>query len=404
MGMKHSNCIVVFNRKKDEVLFCRRKKDPYKGLYNFVGGKVEPGEASEDAAYRELEEETGISRRDICLYRLMDLTYYHLNFVLEIYLGVLEQDMELKEEVNPLKWLPVKEDFTDKKRFAGDQNIAHIINIALQFPVPDCKLNANGRFIGVDGCKSGWVAAIIEDGLLHVKCFSSIDQIVEAYPVFDSFLIDMAIGLQESAGDVRPDHLARKRLANRSSTVFPQPARQAVYAEGEEMQKKANLAVLGKSLAKQSMALIPKIREVDEFLDQHREYKNVICESHPELCFAGLKGEVLKSQKKEDNGFQERMDILSKFLGKENTDSLYGKSKLQGCHRDDILDAVCLAVTAMLKAQGLCRTVPREPYKDARGLFMQMIVPVIRGDLQNDGDYRYLRLREEETSYGKADL
>lgn len=105
MQMKHSNCIVILNQNGDEVLFCRRMKDPYKGLYNFVGGKLEPGESSEAAAYRELQEETGISRRDIRLYRLMDLTYYHLNFVLEIYMGVLERDVELQEEVNPLQWL-----------------------------------------------------------------------------------------------------------------------------------------------------------------------------------------------------------------------------------------------------------------------------------------------------------
>ena len=68
------NCIVLFNRKKDEILFCRRRKDPYQGKYNFVGGKVEKGESSLDAAYRELEEETGITAGDVSLHRLMDLT------------------------------------------------------------------------------------------------------------------------------------------------------------------------------------------------------------------------------------------------------------------------------------------------------------------------------------------
>lgn len=60
---KHCNCIVVLNRAGDRILFCRRSKDPYKGLYNFVGGKVEEGESSNHAAYRELYEETEPSRR-----------------------------------------------------------------------------------------------------------------------------------------------------------------------------------------------------------------------------------------------------------------------------------------------------------------------------------------------------
>lgn len=96
MDFKHSNCIVVFDKDKEKVLFCKRKKEPFKGLYNFVGGKVESGETSDAAAYRELQ-----------------------------------------EEVNPLEWMSVKdEDFADMGKFAGMQNIAHIIQIAMQFPFP----------------------------------------------------------------------------------------------------------------------------------------------------------------------------------------------------------------------------------------------------------------------------
>ena len=129
------NCIVVFNKTRDSVLFCKRKKDPYKGLYNFVGGKVEPGEESEDAAYRELEEETGITRQQIRLFRLMDIRYYYQDFDLELYVGQLDDDVVLKEETNPLIWLSLDEDFADKDRFAGEQNIAHIMNVALQYPI-----------------------------------------------------------------------------------------------------------------------------------------------------------------------------------------------------------------------------------------------------------------------------
>lgn len=70
------NSIVVFNEEKDAILFCKRQKDPYKGLYNFAGGKIKPGEKSEEAAYRELKEGTGITRQQIRLYRMMDVQYY----------------------------------------------------------------------------------------------------------------------------------------------------------------------------------------------------------------------------------------------------------------------------------------------------------------------------------------
>ena len=154
MDFKHFNCIVVFNKAKDSVLFCKRRKDPYKGLYNFVGGKVEPGESSDKAAYRELQEETGISEKDIDLYRLMDFTYYHQQFVLEIYVGVLANDIDLREEINPLEWLSLYHDFTDRTRFAGDQNIGHIINVALMYPIPEKTTVNNEGCNNEDGCRT----------------------------------------------------------------------------------------------------------------------------------------------------------------------------------------------------------------------------------------------------------
>ena len=119
------------------VLFCKRTKEPYSGLLNFVGSKVEAGETSEDAVYSELYEETGIGRMQICLYKLMDITYYHQQFVLEIYVGKLEEYVSLFEEKNPLLWLSLMENFADPDRFAGEQNIANIFNVALKWTIPE---------------------------------------------------------------------------------------------------------------------------------------------------------------------------------------------------------------------------------------------------------------------------
>lgn len=137
--MKRFNCIVVFNDDKTKLLFCKRTKEPFKGCYNFVGGKIEDGEDSMSAAYRELYEETGISSNEIRLFHFMDFTYYHQNFILELYVGKLAVRKELVEEVNPLEWLSLTEDFADPEKFAGDQNIAHIVNVALKYPLEEGK-------------------------------------------------------------------------------------------------------------------------------------------------------------------------------------------------------------------------------------------------------------------------
>ena len=125
--MKKLNIIVVFNKKKDKALFCIRAKEPYKGLYNFVGGKVEEGEENDDAAYRELFEETGISRDDIELDHFMDLNYFKYENNLQVYYGILKHKVNLVEEKNKLEWVTIGDNLLDNSKFAGNYNIPHII-------------------------------------------------------------------------------------------------------------------------------------------------------------------------------------------------------------------------------------------------------------------------------------
>lgn len=119
--------IVVFNETADKVLMCKRRKNPYKELLNFVGGKINPGEDSLCAAYRELEEETAIEKGDISLVHFMDSTYYLGNYCLEIYVGKLKWPKDVNGDENELYWIGLDNDFFDISRFAGDGNIGHIM-------------------------------------------------------------------------------------------------------------------------------------------------------------------------------------------------------------------------------------------------------------------------------------
>ena len=125
--MMKMNVIMVYDANEENLLMCKRAKNPYKGLYNLVGGKVEENEDDLTSAYRELFEETGISNNDISLRHLMTFYYALSNAELLVYVGKLTKDITLVEEVNKLLWMDVKSDFYNQKMFSGEGNIAHML-------------------------------------------------------------------------------------------------------------------------------------------------------------------------------------------------------------------------------------------------------------------------------------
>lgn len=132
--MQGYNCIMIYDMTGKKMLFCKRLSDPYKGKYNLVGGKIEPGEDGFAAAYRELEEETGISSRQVQLRHMMDFTYYNQNCYVEVYVGHLKKEVAIRQEKHPLEFLPLEgENFFDLDKYAGEGNIGHMIEQAKDY-------------------------------------------------------------------------------------------------------------------------------------------------------------------------------------------------------------------------------------------------------------------------------
>ena len=125
--MKKMNVIVIFDKKFENILMCKRTKKPYMGMYNLVGGKIEKENDGLNEAYRELEEETNIKKIDVDLIHFMNLTYTKWDKELEVYYGILKNEVELIEEVNRLEWVSINDNFFDMSKYAGEGNIGHII-------------------------------------------------------------------------------------------------------------------------------------------------------------------------------------------------------------------------------------------------------------------------------------
>ena len=138
--MQGYNVIVVFNPTIDKMLMCKRIKDPYKGLSNFVGGKIEKNEDGLAAAYRELCEETTIAQNDITITHLVDFTYPLDNCYVEVYVGRLNSEIKVSGDENELYWSDLNHNFFDSSKYAGYGNIGHIMELIWLYKDKQIKL------------------------------------------------------------------------------------------------------------------------------------------------------------------------------------------------------------------------------------------------------------------------
>jgi 8-oxo-dGTP diphosphatase len=73
--------------KQDQLLLVERARPPAQGMFAFPGGRVEPGETLEEAARRELFEETGLSVTSLEVIETYELSGPAHRFALTVFLG-----------------------------------------------------------------------------------------------------------------------------------------------------------------------------------------------------------------------------------------------------------------------------------------------------------------------------
>jgi len=233
------------------------------------------------------------------------------------------------------------------------------------------------RVIGIDGCKAGWVCIALEAGRAEHWVSRRFEDVMIREPAVDLILIDIPVGLLEEGTEHRaPDAAARKLLGKRRSSVFTSPARPVLYASDYPEANELSRRLTGRGLAKQSWAIIPKIREVDEALRERFVWRGRVREVHPEVCFWGFAGgRPMRYYKKTDEGFRERFELLSaRFPGAEQLLAPMVLWEGNTIARDDAVDALAAALTGV--DPGALRTIPDDPQVDAYGLAMEMVYAV----------------------------
>ena len=233
---------------------------------------------------------------------------------------------------------------------------------------------SNSKYVGVDGCKGGWLSICLNDGEDHeAKVFAEFSDLLGYYTDAHQILVDVPIGLPDDDKSVDErlvlrncDAEAQKLLARRWMCVFPVPTRQlmmdmvAIYCEPDlnyaQLKREAN-KLAGMTYPPPALGILKKIAEVDEVL-QGTNVGTKVKEVHPEICFLKLisSHKPLRSKRNPD-GISQRLAVLkSVYCGQEIQD-IYDsalrefKLKRNLVSEDDILDALVAAVTSKLGHQ-----------------------------------------------------
>ena len=236
--------------------------------------------------------------------------------------------------------------------------------------------NESGIAYGVDACKAGWFCVTMDPaGKVDAFTIERLEQLVAKASAEDRIFVDIPIGFSDGPEERLCDKEARSKLGPRRSSVFRTPVRHSLGAEDDEGAKKKNQKYAGKSLSKQTLAIIPKIKEIDALLRNNKKARAIVREVHPEVCFWALAGgRPMKHKKSKPEGVEERVSVLNDIhpsLGNESRRILdsFPRSKAK---IDDILDAMAASVTALASPKEL-RTIPESPPKDSYDLPMEMV-------------------------------
>lgn len=126
--------IFIFTPDLKKVLLIKRKKPPYQGCFNGVGGKIELNESPEHAAYRECAEETGFTA--LQLDYLCTISYpegsFNSNMEMSVYYGFQEERCVSANDEGEYFWMEVvfASDYNNKA-LAGFGNVALFVRESL---------------------------------------------------------------------------------------------------------------------------------------------------------------------------------------------------------------------------------------------------------------------------------
>lgn len=117
-----SAAIITQNSK---ILITQRLGGEFHGLWEFPGGKIEPGESKEETVIREIREELNLEITPLSHFLTIEYTYASFHLTMHTYLCRIESGtMELRDhsesrwvtqsELKTVEWVPADIEIVDK--------------------------------------------------------------------------------------------------------------------------------------------------------------------------------------------------------------------------------------------------------------------------------------------------
>lgn len=107
--MKTIKVVAAIIKKENKILIARRKKGEFAGMFEFPGGKIEPGETAKQALIREIKEEleTTINVEEY----LMNVNHEYPTFILDMdcYICTLKDKHMKLNDHDFIKWITLNE-------------------------------------------------------------------------------------------------------------------------------------------------------------------------------------------------------------------------------------------------------------------------------------------------------
>jgi predicted RNase H-like nuclease len=229
---------------------------------------------------------------------------------------------------------------------------------------------------GLDGCRGAWAGVLLDlDDPTRYRAarFVAVADVLDGPEAPICVGIDVPIGLPDriEAGGRVADRAARAFLQAGRASVFPVPARSAVYAPDYEAAKVLSRATSDPPFAPsiQCWNILRYVREVDVLLRARGDLVDRLHEVHPEIAFRRLNGDrPLAAPKKgplRPAGLAERRALL---IAAGLPIALVQSPAPSRIGADDHLDAMAALIVARDIVYGCAQAMPDPPGRDAYGL------------------------------------